>query len=149
MMAAELYFDDFEIGQEFTTEGYTISKESSIQFAKEYDPQYFHVDEKAALNSPFGKLVTSGWQTAAVTMRLKAGSGISRVAGGLVGLGLDSVKWPRPVYPGDTLTATITITEKRRSQSKPTHGIVKYRMETTNQHGETVLEMTTAIWVPC
>lgn len=148
-MANELYFDDFEIGQEFTTESYTISEESSIHFAQEYDPQYFHIDPEAAKNSPFGKLVTSGWQTAAVTMRLKAGSGINRVAGGLVGLGLESVKWPRPVYPGDTLRAVITITEKRRSQSKPTHGIIKYRMETFNQNNEKVLEMVTAIWVPC
>lgn len=148
-MADELYFDDFEPGQEFLTGSYTISEKSSIDFAREYDPQYFHVDAEAAKHSPFGRLVTSGWQTAAVTMRLKAGSGINRVAGGLVGLGLESVKWPRPVYPGDTLRAVITITEKRRSQSKPTHGVVKYRMETLNQNNETVMEMTTAIWVPC
>lgn len=148
-MAKELYFDDFEVGQAFTTEDYTISKESSVNFAKEYDPQYFHVDEQAAANSPFGQLVTSGWQTAAVTMRLKAGCDINRVAGGLVGLGIESVKWPKPVYPGDTLRAVITIVDKRRSQSKPTHGVVKYRIETFNQKGDKVLEMVTAIWVPC
>ncbi|MCH2546774.1 MAG: MaoC family dehydratase [Alphaproteobacteria bacterium] len=148
-MAAELYFGDLEVGQEFTTENYTVTKESSINFAKEYDPQYFHIDEKAAQNSPFGELVTSGWQTAAITMRLKAGSELNRVAGGLVGLGLDSVKWPKPVVPGDTLRAVITIMDKRHSQSKPTHGIVRYRMETFNQRDEKVLEMVTSIWVPC
>lgn len=148
-MTDELYFDDFEIGQQFFSEGYTITRQSSIDFAKEYDPQYFHVDEEAAKHSPFGRLVTSGWQTAAISMRLKAESRMRHVAGGMVGMGLESVKWPKPVYPGDTLRLIITIVDKRRSRSKPTHGIVKYRMETFNQHDELVLEMVTAIWVPC
>lgn len=148
-MADELYFEDFEIGQEFHTDSHLVTKESSIAFAKDYDPQYFHIDEEAAKHSPFGRLVTSGWQTAAITMRLKAGSAMNKVAGGMVGMGIETVKWPKPVYPGDTLRAVITIVEKRRSQSKPTHGIVKYRMETFNQHEEQVLEMVTAIWVPC
>lgn len=148
-MTGELYFDDFEPGRQFLTEGYTITKQSAVDFAREYDPQYFHVDEDAAVHSPFGRLVVSGWQTAAISMRLKAGSEMSHVAGGMVGMGIESVKWPRPVYPGDTLRLVITIVEKRRSQSKPTHGIVKYRMETFNQRDEKVLEMITAIWVPC
>lgn len=148
-MTDELYFDSFEIGQEFPTDSYTITKQDSIEFARQYDPQYFHTDEEAAKHSAFGRLATSGWQTAAISMRLKAGSGMNRVAGGMVGMGIEAMKWPKPVYPGDTLRAVITIVEKRRSQSKPTHGIVKYRMETFNQHDEKVLEMLTAIWVPC
>lgn len=148
-MSDELYFDDFEIGQEFHTDSYTITKEKSLEFAKEYDPQYFHVDEEAAKHSIFGKLSTSGWQTAAISMRLKAGSGMNRVAGGMVGMGIESMKWPKAVYPGDTLRTVMTILQKRRSQSKPTHGVVKYRMETFNQHNERVLEVVTAIWVPC
>lgn len=148
-MSEELYFDNFELGQEFHTESFLITKEHSIAFAQEYDPQYFHVDEEAATHSPFGKLATSGWQTAAITMKLKAGSELRHAAGGLVGLGIESMKWPRPVFPGDTLRAVLTIIEKRRSQSKPTHGIVKYKVQTFNQHDAVVLEMVTAIWVPC
>lgn len=148
-MAEEWYFDDFEIGQEFHSDSYTITKQNSLAFAQEYDPQYFHIDEEAAKHSHFGKLATSGWQTAAISMRLKADSGMNRVAGGMVGMGIETMKWPRPVYPGDTLRLVITILEKRRSQSKPTHGVVKYRMETFNQHDEKVLDVVTAIWVPC
>jgi acyl dehydratase len=148
-MEKELYFDDFEVGQCFTTDTYHLTKQSSVAFAQEYDPQYFHIDEEAAKNSPFGRLAASGWHTMAITMRLKAGSGMNRIAGGMVGLGLDSVKWRKPVYPGDTLHVRITITDKRRSQSKPTHGVIKYHMETYNQNDEKVLEMNTAIWVPC
>lgn len=148
-MADELYFDDFQVGQQFQSGTYLLTKESSVKFAQEYDPQYFHIDEEAAKDSHFGKLAASGWQTMAITMKLKAGSGMNRVAGGLVGLGLDSVKWLKPVYPDDTLHVLITVIDKRRSESKPTHGVVKYHMETFNQLDEKVLEMNTAIWVPC
>lgn len=148
-MADELYFDDFEVGQVFESGPFTISKDYAIAFAKEYDPQYFHVDEEAARSSHFGKLAVSGWQTAAISMKLKAQSGLNKVAGGMVGMGLESMRWPRPVYPGDSLQLRLTITEKRRSQSKPTHGIVRYRIETFNQNDEKVFDALTAIWVPC
>lgn len=149
MAADSLYFEDLEVGSVFSGGDYTVSKEEAVSFASRYDPQYFHTNETAALQSPFGKLAVSGWHTAAITMRLKAHSGLERVFGGLIGLGLKEVKWPRPVYPGDTLTARFTITDKRRSGSTPTHGIVSYQGVTTNQHGETVMQMETAVWVPC
>lgn len=148
-VSAELYLKDFQPGQEFISEPYTLSKEEAIHFAKQYDPQYYHVDEEAAKKGPYGRLIASGWQTAAITMKLKAATDMVKVAGGLLGMGLESVKWPRPVYPGDTLHLVLTVLEVRRSNSKPTHGIVKYRMDTYNQQDEKVMEAITAVWVPC
>lgn len=147
-MVTKLYFQDFTPGQEFITGSYMIPEDKAVGFAQEYDPQYFHIDAEAASDSPFGRLVVSGWQTAAISMRLKITTDLRHVAGGMIGMGLESVKWPRPVYPGDTLRAVIRIVDTRRSGSKPTHGVVKYVMETFNQNDEKVLEMQTAIWVP-
>src|SRR4051812_48271794 len=110
---SDLYFEDFSIGQQFPNGSFTFDKEQAIAFAREYDPQYFHIDEEAAKKSFFGALVVSGWQTAAVTMRLKAGSDLRKVAGGLIGLGHESLKWPRSVYPGDTVRIVVTIVDKR------------------------------------
>ncbi len=142
-----LYFEDFSVGQQFAHGGYTISKESAIAFAREYDPQYFHTDEAAAKDSLFGQLVVSGWQTAAISMRLKFLSGMGKAAGGLVGMGLEEVKWPRAVVPGDTLNTVITIAEVRPSKSKPAHGVVTYRIETFNQDDALVFTAVTAVLV--
>lgn len=143
-----LYFEDIAVGQQFHSPKYTIKKDESIEFAKQFDPQYFHTDEKAAKNSHFERLVVSGWHTAAISMRLKTETEFATLAGGLVGLGMDKVRWLMPVYPDDTLEITITIIEKRRSSSKPTHGIIQYMIETKNQHGDVVLTMNIAVWTP-
>lgn len=142
-----LYFEDFREGQHFAHGGYTISEEAAIAFAREYDPQYFHIDPEAAKHSLFGRLVVSGWQTAAVSMRLKALSGLGQAAGGLIGMGLEDVKWPLPVYPGDTLRVQITVTGLRESSKRPAHGIVQYRIETFNQHDQMVMTAMTAVLV--
>ena len=88
--------------------------------------------------------------TRAVMDRMLAGVSTRKCArvGEPVGLGVETVKWPRPVYPGDALRIVITITGKRHSQSKPTHGIVQYKVDTFNQQDELVMEMTTAVLVP-
>ena len=148
-MEKALYFEDIAIGQQFTNGGYLITKEHAIAFARDFDPQYFHTDEDAAKHSVFGKLAASGLYTAAVSMRLKIDSPLSKVSGGLIGLGLESVKWPHPVYPQDTLRIVITITGKRLSKSSPTKGVVTYRVDTYNQHDALVMEMDTAVLVPC
>lgn len=141
-----LYFEDFAPGQQFSHGGYTISEADAIAFARAYDPQYFHIDPVAAHDSFFGRLVVSGWQTAAVSMRLKA-QAMADVAGGLIGLGLEEVKWPLAVLPGDTLRVLITVTGVRDSASKPGHGIVIYRMETFNQHDKLVMTALTSVLV--
>ena len=148
-MEKELYFEDFSKGQQFTGGGYTISQEQAITFARQFDPQYFHVDPIAAKKSMFGGLIVCGLHTASVSMRLKIDSPLSKVAGGLVGLGMESMKWPRAVFPGDCLRIVITITKKRLSKSNPKNGVVNYQMQTFNQRDELVMEMHTAVLVPC
>lgn len=147
-MSELLYFEDFKPGQQFPGGGtYTITKEELIKFAREFDPQAQHVDEKKAKHSQFGELVASGWHTGGASMRLKIDSNMAKVAGGLVGLGIENMRWPRPVKAGDTLRILITILETRASSSKPDKGIIKYRIETFNQRGELVMDMVTSAMV--
>jgi acyl dehydratase len=148
LMTTTLHYEDFSTGQTFAAGGYTITKESAIAFAREYDPQYFHIDEEAAKSSFFGGLAVSGWQTAAASMWLKLQTPLGKVAGGLIGMGLEHLKWPRPVYPGDTLRIVVTITGTRVSNSRPSHGVVQYKVETYNQNDALVCVGGTAVMVP-
>lgn len=147
-MHTDRYYEDFTPGQVFSAGPYLLTKEESVSFAAQYDPQYFHIDEALAKASPFGGLIASGWHTAAIAMRLKASTELSEVAGGLLGMGLEHLRWPQPVFPGDALRLDITLTEMRRSASRPSHGIIKYRMDVFNQREELVMEAVTAVWVP-
>lgn len=148
-MAKELYYEDFEIGQQFRSQkSYTIDKDSAIAFAMEYDPQLQHIDEEGAKDTLFGKLIVSGWQTAAITMKLKTETELFNVANGLVGMGLESVRWPRPTFPGDSLRIVVTVLEKRPSNSRPDKGIIKYKVETLNQSDELAMEMVIAVIAP-
>ncbi len=145
-MRKALYYEDFTVGQEITSsEPYEMSKEAIIAFATEFDPQPMHIDEEGAKNSLFGRLVASGWHTSSATMRLKTQTLLADLAGGLVGMGVESVRWPRPTLPGDKLRLLITILDMRESKSKPDKGIIKYKVETFNQHDELVMEMVTAV----
>jgi acyl dehydratase len=139
-----LYLDDLSVGQRFQSASRTVSAHDIKQFAAEYDPQPFHLDEAAAAHTIFGGLAASGWHTAAITMRLIVDS--VTLAGGVLGAGGD-VTWPRPTRPGDTLQVTSTITELIPSRSKPDRGIVKMRSETRNQHGEVVQELKATLVV--
>ena len=145
-MSKALYYEDFTVGQRIIGENhYVMDKDSIIEFAREYDPQPMHIDEEGAKNSLFGRLVASGWHTTAATMHLKIKTPLADVAGGLVGMGVESIRWPRPTLPGDKLRLVITILETRESKSKPDKGIVKYKVETLNQNDELVMEMITAV----
>ncbi|MFW0778130.1 MAG: MaoC family dehydratase [Rickettsiales bacterium] len=145
-MRKALYYEDFTVGQEITSsEPYEMSKEAIIAFATEFDPQPMHIDEEGAKNSLFGRLVASGWHTSSATMRLKTQTLLADLAGGLVGMGVESVRWPRPTLPGDKLRLLITILDMRESKSKPDKGIIKYKVETFNQRDELVMEMVTAV----
>lgn len=149
-MSTPLYYEDFTIGQTLESRThYTIDRASAIHFAKEFDPQHQHIDDEKARESIFGELVVSGWHTAAATMRLKTETDLVHIAGGLVGLGTETMRWPRPTMPGDTLRLVITILDKRLSQSKPGKGVIKYKAETLNQKGELMMEMVTHVIVPC
>ncbi|MGI8924865.1 MAG: MaoC family dehydratase [Fimbriimonadales bacterium] len=135
------YFEDLGVGVEYQSGSATISKEEIIEFAERFDPQPFHLDEECAKASIFGQLVASGWHTAALAMRLRV-TGPLRLAGGWVGLGVESLKWPRPVLPGDTLSGMTEVLDKRESKSKPSLGIIRLRTRLFNQRGEQVFEVT-------
>ena len=129
----ERYFEDFAVGQIFKPSGRVrVDKDEIIAFAKKYDPQTFHIDEEAARQSIFGRLVASGWHTAALTMSLIARSEF-RPAGGTIGLGFDGLRWPIPVLPGDELRIETEVLEMRPSKSRPDRGLMKIRTRTLNQ----------------
>jgi acyl dehydratase len=144
----EHYFEDFAVGQVFKPSGRVgVNKDDIIAFAQKFDPQPFHLDEEAARHSTFGRLVASGWHTAAMTMSLIARADY-RAAGGTVGLGFDSLRWPMPVFPGDELRIESEVLEVRPSRSRPDQGLVKIRTRTLNQNGEVVQEVVGNALVP-
>ena len=142
-----LYLEDLEVGQRFQSGAVTVTAASIRAFAAEYDPQPFHLDEEAATGSFFGALVASGWQTACLTMRLLV-EGELTIAGGLIGAGVEEMRWPRPVRPGDTLQAESEVIEVRVSQKRPDRGIARIKTTTLNQDGLPVLEQVANLVVP-
>jgi acyl dehydratase len=144
----ELYLEDFEVGQILRgTKRVRVSVADIIRFADEYDPQPFHLDEDAAKRSIFDGLAASGWHTAALTMRLLVESDL-RIAGGLIGLGFEELRWPRPVRPGDELRVECEVLEKRESKSRPQQGLLKMRNSTLNQCDEPVQVSVGTLIVP-
>ncbi len=142
------FLEDFAVGQTFTpNRRLRAGKDAIIAFAKEFDPQPFHVDEDAARGSIFGGLAASGWHTAAMTMRLIADSEF-KPAGGTLGLGFDTLRWPLPVRPGDELHIESEVIEVRPSKSRPDRGLLKVRTRTLNQNGEVVQELVSNLMVP-
>jgi acyl dehydratase len=142
-----LYLEDLKVGQSFRSGSVRVELEAIKTFAAQFDPQPFHLDEEAAKTSLFGRLVASGWYTASLTMRITVDSDF-KIAGGAIGLGVDEIRWPRPVYPGDELHVESEILELRPSRSNPERGIVKMRSATINQNGEVVMQQTTNLIVP-
>jgi acyl dehydratase len=132
------YLEDVQVGQRFTSDEYHVTEEAIIAFAREFDPQPFHLQHAAADASLFNGLAASGWHTAAVAMRLLM-TGPVQFAGGAIGLGVDELRWPNAVRAGDTLQLETEIVEVRPSNSKPQHGIIRIRNIATNQRGEVVL----------
>ena len=145
-MRRVLYLDDLAVGRKFATGSVTLTLEGCKAFAAEFDPQPFHLDESAARQSAFGRIVASGWYTAALSMRLLV-DGELTIAGGLIGLGAE-MTWPRPTYPGDTLRVESEVLAIRVSGSKPDRGIVTARNVTLNQHGEPVQIAVVKMLVP-
>ena len=136
-MARELYLDDLATGQVYRSDETTVSEAEIVRFAGEFDPQPFHLDTEAARATFFGGLAASGWHTAALTMRLLVDSKL-RIAGGIIGAGMDEVRWPKPLRPGDTIRLESEVLEVRPSRSRPSQGLAKVRTTTLNQHGEAV-----------
>lgn len=143
-----VFFDDLAVGQTFTGTAQTVTRDELVAFARRFDPQPQHVDEEQARGSMFGELVASGWHTAALTMRMLVDGASPRVEGGVIGAGIDDIKWPVPVRPGDVLEALSEIVEMRPSRSRADRGLIKLRTTTRNQRGEVVQVLTANIVVP-
>jgi acyl dehydratase len=141
------YLEDLEVGQRYACGSVPLDLEAMRAFATAFDPQPFHLDEARARASVFGRLVASGWHTVALTMRLLV-EGELQPAWGLIGLGADELRWPRPVLPGDVLHVEWEVLEVRPSSSKPDRGTARLRVTTRNQRGEVVLTLITTILVP-
>jgi acyl dehydratase len=134
------YFEDYTPGLTIDCGSFTVDEAEIIGFARQYDPQPFHVDPEAALQGPFGGIIASGWHTTSLMMRQVVERYLSAESS-LGAAGIDEIRWPRPVRPGDTLRVTAIILDARRSQSKPDRGIIRSRMELTNQDGETAMTL--------
>jgi acyl dehydratase len=135
------FLEDFVAGTVYDAGSVQISEAEIVEFAQRYDPQQFHVDIEAARRSPYGGLIASGWQTIALSMRLL----VDQIFGDSASMGspgVDEIRWPRPVRPGDTLAVRMTVLDSRPSRSKPDRGILRFSVETANQDGDTVLMMT-------
>jgi acyl dehydratase len=143
----ERYLEDFRLGQTFSSGTLRVDAERVKRFAAEFDPQPFHLDEHTARETMFRGLAASGWHTAALTMRLLVESDVNP-AGGLIGAGVEELRWPRPVRPGDELRIESEVIEVRPSQSRPEQGWIKLRTTTLNQNGEAVQIFVANLIVP-
>jgi acyl dehydratase len=141
-----LCLDDLLVGQRFKSATHLIDAEQIQAFARQFDPQPFHVDAEAAKSSFFQELVASGWHTAAITMRLLVQGGLP-IAGGVIGAGCE-VSWPRPTRANSVLQVESEIIELRPSRTRPDRGMATIRSETRNQFGEVVQVLIAKLVVP-
>ena len=135
-----LYFEDFPPGDVRESPPRTITREEMVEFARQYDPQPFHLDDEAAKKTIYGGLIGSGWLTVSVMMRLLWDTMLKDTVS-LGSPGSDEIRWLKPVRPGDTLRARFTVVEAIPSRSKPDRGVVKTFTEILNQHEEIVMTM--------
>lgn len=140
------YLEDYRVGALEEFGDFLVDEAEVIDFARKYDPQYLHIDRERAEDGPFGGLVASGWQTCSIFMRMMVDHFIPTRAS-LGSPGVDAIRWPKPVRPGDRLRARVIIIESRRSQSKPDRGIVECHAELVNQNDQTVLTIKTVLMV--
>ncbi|MBU2409922.1 MAG: MaoC family dehydratase [Gammaproteobacteria bacterium] len=133
-------FAEFHVGQVIEAGPYAVTEAEVLQFAKAYDPQWFHTDPEAAAQGPFGGLIASGWHTGAMAMRLVTDAVLAG-SESFASPGLDHIKWPHPVRPGDTLRLVADVLDVRRSEKRPTLGILRWRWRLFNQRDVEVLEL--------
>jgi acyl dehydratase len=141
-----LYLDDLKVGQRFTSTTHTVDAAQITAYARQFDPQPFHLDDEAAKATLFGGLAASGWHTMAMTMRLLVDAGLP-LAGGIIGAGAE-IAWPKPTRPGDVLRVVSEIQDITPSRSRPDRGMVRVRSETLNQRDEVVQVLTSKLIVP-
>jgi acyl dehydratase len=131
------YFEDFEPGQDIDLGTRTVTEDEIVAFARDFDPQPFHIDHAAAAVSIFGGVIASGWHTCSMMMRMVV-DGLMNRSASMGSPGLDGVRWLAPVRAGDTLNVHYRTTRVKASTSKPDRGIVWSTWVALNQHGETV-----------
>lgn len=141
------YLNDFTVGDSFESDAYTISEEESVAFARAYDPQPFHLYAGEAARSIFRELVISGWQTAAVTMRLIVDSGVLRETG-IIGTGIDELRWLAPVKPGSTLRVRGEVVELKPWPNNPARGTLRVKLATVDQNGVVVMTQIANLIMP-
>ena len=147
MTAPDRYFEDFKVGDKIETASFQLSEKESIAFAHLYDPQPFHLDAVAAETSVFHGLTASGWHTAAITMRLMVENGAMR-ATGIIGTGIDDLRWLAPVRPGDTLRVRGEVIEKTPWSGNKNRGTLRIRLHTVNQDDVVVMSQVANLMVP-
>ena len=147
-MSEDRWFEDYVPGAVHDLGSVVLDEEEVIAFARQFDPQPFHLDKERAEKSAFGGLIASGWHTACMAMRLIVERYLSEVSSE-GSPGIDELRWLRPVRPGDQLTVRITNLDARRSRSRPERGIVRSQIETLNQEGEVVMHLTSTIYIRC
>lgn len=148
MSTATRLFDDFQIGDLWQSPPVVVTADEIVAYAREFDPQPMHTDPVRAAAGPFKALIASGWHIASISMRefhRAGGYGTTPT----VGLGIDELRWQRPVRAGDTITVSREVVELRRSASSPGHGIVRTRVTVRNQAGETAMSFLSSARVPC
>ena len=138
------FFEDFAVAQEYPFGPYQVTREEIVAFAAEYDPQPFHLDEKAGSDTMLGGLAASGWHTCALFMRMCADGWLNDCAS-MGSPGVETLKWLRPVRPGDVLSGRSVVLEVRASKSKPDRGFVRCRHEVMNGRGEVVMTLDNPI----
>ena len=146
--AKDRYFEDYIPGSVYEYGGIEISEEEIIDFAEKFDPQVFHTDPEGAKETIHGGLIASGWHTASLMMNQFVRHYLSHVAS-IGSPGVDELRWKIPVRPGDRLSVRVTVSDTRRSNSKPDRGIVHSFIEVLNQRGEVVMDMKALNFLSC
>ena len=145
--AKSRYWQDLQIGETFTTDCLTISKQDILEFATDFDPQPYHLNSEAADDSIFGGLCASGWQVTALMMRLLTDSFVKRHIDLLGADGVARLRWRKPVFAGDTLSSVITVSGRTAPSSDPRFGRIDCEVEVANQDGAAVIVLTTALLI--
>ncbi len=133
------YFEDYTVGGTYVLGSFPMIEHEMIDFASHYDPQMMHIDRDLAAKGPFGEVIASGWHTVGLTMQLLVEHFLPH--NGLAAPGIDELRWPRPVRPGDVLTVQATVQQARRSRTKPDRGLLHILLEALNQNGEVVMSL--------
>ena len=145
-MSELFHFEDFSAGQSFALGPHTVTAEAIIAFAREFDPQPFHLDEAAARNSLLGGLAASGWHSYSLCIRLMCDAVLTNSAV-LGSSGMEEVKWLQPVLAGDVLSGAMRVTAVRVSESRPGLGIVKFISTLNDYHGTAKIEVTGMVFI--